>query len=273
MGICRFCGKPAGFLRKEHKECKEKHNQGVFLIRAMISSSLKEDVEKEDILRIASDSFIDETELKDIIFDAWEEILDNVLADNIITEDEENRLKDILFKFGFNVEELSSKPSYLKLIKSLVLRDILEGKIPSRLKIESPLPFNFLKGETIVWVFSNVKYYQTRIYRHYTGGSHGVSVRIMKGVYYRVGGFRGYPVEEAKLTLIDQGILCVTDKNIYFGGKVKTFRIPYNKIVSFTPYSDGIGIQRDSANAKPEIFLTDDGWFTYNLLVNLANKL
>jgi|GEM_PF-5109054 hypothetical protein len=24
MGICRFCRKPAGFLRKEHKECKEK---------------------------------------------------------------------------------------------------------------------------------------------------------------------------------------------------------------------------------------------------------
>ncbi|MGC8970992.1 MAG: hypothetical protein ACP5K2_02160 [bacterium] len=273
MGICKFCGKPAGFLRKEHKECKEKHNQGVFLVTSMIAFSLTSNVEKDEILKIANDSFINETELKDIILNAWEKALDNALMDKVITEDEENRLKDILFKFGFSIEELSSKPSYLKLVKTLILRDILEGKIPNRVKIDGPFPFNLLKGETVIWIFSNVNYYQTRTYRHYTGSSQGVSIRVMKGVYYRVGGFKGYPIEESKLTLIDQGILCITNENIYFGGKLKSFRIPYNKIVSFTPYSDGIGIHRDSANSKPEFFLTDDGWFTYNLLVNLANKL
>jgi len=36
------------------------------------------------------------------------------------------------------------------------------------------------------------------------------------------------------------------------------------------PYSDGIGIHRDAASAKPQIFVTGDGWFTYNLVVNLA---
>lgn len=273
MGLCRFCGKPAGFLRKEHRECREKYNQGVSSISSMIASSLTSNVEREEILKIASDSFINETELKDIILTAWDKALDNALLDEVITKDEESRLVDILFKFGFNIEELSSKPSYLKLIKILVLRDILEGKIPNRLKIDGPLPFNLLKDETVIWIFNNVNYYQTRTYRHYVGGSQGASVRVMKGVYYRVGGFRGYPIEETKLTLVDQGILCITNKNIYFGGKIKSFRIPYNKIVSFTPYSDGIGIHRDSVNAKLEAFSTNDGWFTYNLLVNLASKL
>jgi len=48
--------------------------------------------------------------------------------------------------------------------------------------------------------------------------------------------------------------------------------VPYSKIVSFTPYSDGIGIQRDAASAKPQTFVTGDGWFIYNLVVNLARE-
>lgn len=28
MGNCIYCGNPAGFLRKTHKDCKQKHEQG-----------------------------------------------------------------------------------------------------------------------------------------------------------------------------------------------------------------------------------------------------
>lgn len=66
-------------------------------------------------------------------------------------------------------------------------------------------------------------------------------------------------------------MLVITNKHIYFSGNNKNFRINYKKIISFKPYSDEIEIQRDTATAKPQIFLTDDGWFTYNLVMNLAN--
>ncbi|MGI6285975.1 hypothetical protein SEF58_09180 [Neomoorella humiferrea] len=36
------------------------------------------------------------------------------------------------------------------------------------------------------------------------------------------------------------------------------------------PYSDGIGIQRDAARAKPQFFITGDGWYIYNLVTNAA---
>lgn len=29
-------------------------------------------------------------------------------------------------------------------------------------------------------------------------------------------------------------------------------------------------LMRDAASAKPQIFITGDGWFTYNLVTNLA---
>ena len=44
----------------------------------------------------------------------------------------------------------------------------------------------------------------------------------------------------------------------------------YDKIVDFEPFSDGLEIVRDLQSAKPQAFRTGDGWFAYNLAVNLA---
>jgi len=37
-----------------------------------------------------------------------------------------------------------------------------------------------------------------------------------------------------------------------------------------TPYSDGIGLIKDGANAKPQTLVTKDGVFTYNLAKALS---
>ena len=57
---------------------------------------------------------------------------------------------------------------------------------------------------------------------------------------------------------------------MYFGGQRKSLRLPYGKLVSWQPYSEGIGIFRDASNANLIILKTGDGWFTYNLATNLA---
>jgi hypothetical protein len=66
-------------------------------------------------------------------------------------------------------------------------------------------------------------------------------------------------------------MVVITNKHIFFAGPVKALRVPYAKIVSFQPFSNGMGIIRDASNAKAQIFVTGDGWFTYNLVTNLAN--
>ena len=40
--------------------------------------------------------------------------------------------------------------------------------------------------------------------------------------------------------------------------------------MDFEPFSDSFGIMRDAHTAKPQSFRTGDGWFAYNLAVNLA---
>src|SRR5690606_38189287 len=143
-------------------------------------------------------------------------------------------------------------------------------QLPSRLNIDGQLPFNLQKSEQLVWVFQGVDYYEQKTRTRYVGGSQGVSIRIAKGVYYRTGAFKGERVQTAETIHADTGLMGLTNKHIYFAGSAKRFRVAYNKIVTFEPFSDGIGIQKDTQSAKPQSFCTHDGWFTYNLVTNLA---
>ena len=67
----------------------------------------------------------------------------------------------------------------------------------------------------------------------------------------------------------DTGMLGLTTKHIYFAGPRKKFRVRYDRIVAFEPYSDGLGIMRDAQSAKPQSFVTGDGWFVYNQAATL----
>jgi hypothetical protein len=138
------------------------------------------------------------------------------------------------------------------------------------MSVDRDLPINFQKDEQVVWAFPNCKYLEDKTRRQFVGGSQGVSVRVMKGVYYRVGAFKGQAVEHTERVHIDTGWVVITNKNIYFAGPRKSVRLPYAKILSFEPFSDGFGVMRDTTTAKPQIFVTGDGWFTYNLVINLA---
>lgn len=57
-------------------------------------------------------------------------------------------------------------------------------------------------------------------------------------------------------------------KNIFYCTE-KSVKIPYRKIISLIPYSDGFEIHKDGANAKPFIFENADSWFIINLLASI----
>jgi hypothetical protein len=157
------------------------------------------------------------------------------------------------FKSHFNLSQsdLDGKGLLTKTAKAAVLRDILNGVIPQRVTINGEIPINFQKGEQIVWVFPDSQYLEDKTQRRYVGGSQGVSIRVMKGVYYRTGVFRGQTVEHTERVHVDTGLVVITNKNIYFTGPHKSLRVPYAKIISFQPFGDGFGIIRDAASAKP----------------------
>ena len=73
--------------------------------------------------------------------------------------------------------------------------------------------------------------------RQYVGGSSGVSIRIMKGVYFRSSEFRGHPVTRTRTSrdVVDVGQMAVTTKHLYFVGRSKGFRVRHSKIAAIIP--------------------------------------
>lgn len=281
MGSCKYCGKPAGLFRNKHAACEEANKKRELAIqnaKAEIFSEALSAIKGIDEFSIV-DAKISEITLsnnlqpqqnKYLFIRAWETAVDNFLEDGVLDTLEEKRLVEFSKHFSLSQTDLDGNGALTKTAKAGILREVLEGNIPKRLSFDGTLPINFQKGETVVWVFKDARYLEDKTRRQYVGKSHGVSIRIMKGVYYRVGAFKGQPVENTERIHVDTGLVVVTDKNIYFAGPQKSLRIPYKKIVSFEPFSDGLGIMRDAATAKPQIFATGDGWFTYNLVTNLC---
>jgi hypothetical protein len=69
----------------------------------------------------------------------------------------------------------------------------------------------------------------------------GVSVRVMKGLWFHQGGSKG----QDELTKIDEGYITITGRNITFAGGSNTITIPLNKIVRIQPYTDGLGVYKE----------------------------
>lgn len=132
------------------------------------------------------------------------------------------------------------------------------------------LPFRLLKSESLYWVFDGVQYYQEQDQRQPKGRSVGLSFRLMRGLWLRTGLFRGKTQVKEVNVHIDTGQLGITSKHIYFAGPETSFRVRHERIVSITPYSDGFGIVRDTAIAKPETFLVGDAEFACKLLIGIS---
>ena len=275
LGNCKFCGEPAGFLRSKHAECEQLHETGIKEITAEISQALLSsgslDTLQSHLSDIAKDCYVSDHETQTLLVQGWTDAVNRFLEDGVLDESEEKPLVELKNRFSLSETDLDVKGAFTKIVKAGVIRDVLNGVIPRRMKVEANLPINLRKDEEVVWVFPGCEYLEDKTRRQYVGGSQGVSIRIMKGLYYRVGAFAGQPVDRTERVHIDTGMVVVTNKHIYFAGPIKAVRVPYVKIVSFQPFSDGIGIIRDALNAKPQIFVTGDGWFTYNLVTNLAH--
>ena len=262
MGVCRFCGQEAGFLKTAHDTCTGK-------LTSAIANYLSGTAAIGDLDMVATELKAKGSKGQDIFAPLWDVAVLKSLDDGVLTTEEEERLMSAARLFGFGQAELDKKGQYTHMVKAAILRDVLEGKIPERVKVEG-LTVNLQKGEKIAYVFQGVEYHTLRTVRSFAGVSQGLSIRVMKGVYYRPSMFHGHPVESTQVVSGGKGTLAATNKNLYFLGQLKTMRIPYAKIISFQPYSDGIGIQREAASAKPEVFKIADGWFAYNLITNLA---
>ena len=207
-----------------------------------------------------------------LLITAWESAVNGAVEDGVPKLDEEAALTHYLQHFNLDSHDVNGHGAHRRLVEAAVIREAAEGIVPQRFRTEGQLPLNLQKSEQLVWAFNNVDYYELKTRRERRGTSHGVSIRIARGLYYSPRQFRSQTHEWDETVHIDTGLLAVTDKHIYFHGDRKAFRVRFDKIVSFEQFGDGFGIMRDAQTAKPQSFRTGDGWFVYNLVTNLSSR-
>lgn len=219
----------------------------------------------DDAFTFARNRGIEEHEIQKYSVHLVENQIGEYLRDNIIDEQEENEIKNMMERFGLTSSDfLESKP-YTMLLQSIILRDLQNGIDISNRVDPGEVPVLLGKNEYVVWGYSDINAYEEKTGKRYEGGSQGVSIRICKGVYYRVGASKGYAVDYTYTNPLGRGVLVVTNKNIIFIG-AKALKFAINKIISFKAYKDGIELQKEGVRAKPTTFIGFDPWFISNLL-------
>lgn len=273
MAKCPYCGKSAGIFKKKHNDCEQKNTAGIAKIKQRLNSFFWDDKStKTEILSLVESSFIPKSKLDELYENVYSDKIDEMLDDGLLSEDEETILEE--FQDFYNIEQkvLDKNNAISKVVGASILRNMFEGKkITGRIKIIGDLPFKFMKSEELIYLYPKALFSEQRIKTEYEGESSGVSLRIVKGLYYRTSTFKGRPIRKAIMKDIAYGMMALTNKHLYFASSEKSFRIRYDRIISLDNYTDGIGIHKDGVTAKPMIFSEIDGWFCYNFIKNIEN--
>lgn len=111
------------------------------------------------------------------------------------------------------------------------------------------VPISLQKGETCHAVADAIWHeMRTRTKRiNYSGPV--ASIRICKGLRYRVGSVQVQRVTRDDMVEIDRGRLYVTNKRVIFDGAKKNITIRLSALLSFSPYSDGVVLEKASGKA------------------------
>ncbi len=109
---------------------------------------------------------------------------------------------------------------------------------PARLwnEADPDCPIVAKRGEEILTVFTGVSLLELRTEkRSYRGTSHGLSIRVAKGVYYRPGMHSGNITETAEVwkPLDMQGEMVITNQRVVYAGTRYSREFPFAKLLSW----------------------------------------
>jgi hypothetical protein len=271
MARCVYCGRPAGWFRRHHSACRDRHDLARRKIpdvfKGYVRSEIPLDRFGKFVRQIAYQAFISCDELRSLAIEGFQGASDAAMEHQAFSEKEETKLVQLRQEFGLTQDELSG--SLLRLAKGAILRDLGEGLIKSRIGVDD-LSINLLKDETVLWLFNNCELHEIKTRAAHADEPQGISLRVARGVYVRSGAVKRLLIESERLLHRDNGSFIVTNRSVYFSGQRKSFRLHLRKIVSVRGYSDGIGIFREGINSRPLFVRLNDPWFAGNLLLRLG---
>lgn len=175
-------------------------------------------------------------------------------ADRRLTPEEEHSLNRVIQRFNIDIKDSSIQRSARDLAKFRLLYEIDQGNLPV---VE--LPGVALRGGEQAHAAVRASLLEERVIRKtYQGGSKGVSIRIARGVSYRVGSHRGHIKTETGIVPVSTGLLALTSRRVVFHGDRKSINATWSKVGSAELFKDGVIISL-STRGEPARLSFDDG--------------
>jgi hypothetical protein len=240
--LCKNCGKKLPFFTSFTsetlcKECKAVYESELIKVEKEILATKNVTEQQLELLKKQDKQRL--LNLYSILYGHFE-------ADKELEEPEIETLEKIQKAFSLTNEDIKFDERirpyiYVNMIKK-------EGNLPSiDLHIESGGQV-ILKKEEIVHFADTVVLKELKsVSLGYSGGSHGISFPIAKGVRYRVGAHRGHIVKEDRFVETSRGVLIITTQRLFlhpFSGH-KPISIPLNKILSYQCFNNGIEVYKE----------------------------
>lgn len=266
MGKCKYCHKPAGFLRWKHPWCEEANLQNKQKIDELIETSFVEEGNftkiKTEIDILQKNGYISSKELHELYIENYDTAVQQFLYDGILTKEEEKKLAEFKSALALDQEILDQNGLFQKFIKAVIIRDLAEGKpSPVVFDITDKIPCSFEKDENLIWIFDGVELYEY--------GNKLSEIDQNPQEKFKTESFTNTNIDIKGKKFIDEGIIAVTDKYIHFASPMRNFTTDFRKFIAMTPYENGLEFQRNEIGAKPQVITNIDGKFLYSILTNI----
>ena len=210
--------------------------------------------------------------IREMVNEVLPDMIKKIVTNDTSTENDLQKPVDIIEEMGLKLDMLSYKCQE-SLARAITICDLRNGKLRSHVKIDS-IPVRLQKDEIVIWAWNNVEGTEIRTTTRWRGNHQGLSIRLAKGLYYRIGEMQGDSNSYHKFVSIGQGSLIITNKSLDFICPLNILRIQYEKIVASEIFEEGILIYRSAKNDKPIIFKINDRyeWFMRNVLKIVINQ-
>lgn len=188
-----------------------------------------------------------------------------IVADQSLSPTEEKELQAIANSLNINVQLNEQTKEQLRKLKLYWTLENLDLPI-----IKSDIAIQ--KSEICHLKISNVNWYELRSVRQrasYNGYS--TSFKVAKGFYLRSGSYKSQSYSVDTMKLIDTGTLYLTNKRIIFTGGKKNSNIRIDKILDFSPYTDGVEIGKETGKS-PTLQMTKNADIFCMILERLLNE-
>lgn len=238
-------------------------------IKLFLNDNKLSESEKIELNKLKDQYGLSEVDVKKLHIAAAESTWQYIKNDQRITEDEKNALNALTNYFGVDTKSLKFNQLEFNKYYSLALID--KGILPKISKENHNITILFKKGETLHYGAGSVLRKLKNVTNRINYGGLTGSIKIMKGLHYRVGSIKYGTESKEILASVDTGAFYITNFRIGFHGSRKQFAITFNKLHSLEAKPEGLYIYKEGKET-PYIVTLDDYEVALALISFILNQ-